>query len=233
MFLDTMEDLRKRSDLRAGGYDMVQSAGLVRRLIFDRNKLADRIPRRLHRKESYVIGGGILTAVGTVEDDTVGMIMGLGPWLDAELLREHHFRENEKRESLRKLGINPVPPGYPEEIDVEDVTSKLSRVGRDEFLKTVCVVARYDGDTQRWIRRATVYDVVDLYANHMGGVHWDPSPAHDFLDKVRTVNEWFLRVTMLAIARTVYRALEPRAAAVAVAQRPNLFGLVEPPPGLP
>jgi hypothetical protein len=56
MFLDTMEDLRRRSDLRASEYEMVQSAGLVRRLIVDSPRLADQVNHR-HRKVRYAAGG--------------------------------------------------------------------------------------------------------------------------------------------------------------------------------
>jgi hypothetical protein len=35
LFLDTLEDLRRRTDLRATEYDMVQAAGLPRRLLLD------------------------------------------------------------------------------------------------------------------------------------------------------------------------------------------------------
>lgn len=35
LFIDTLEDLRRRCDLRAGEYDMVQVAGLIRRLVLD------------------------------------------------------------------------------------------------------------------------------------------------------------------------------------------------------
>ncbi len=39
LFLDTVEDLRRRSAIGAQRYDMIQSAGLVRRLLVDRRGL--------------------------------------------------------------------------------------------------------------------------------------------------------------------------------------------------
>lgn len=47
-FLDTVEDLRRRCDLRASEYDLVQAAGLLRRLLIDEKRLWELVNRR-HR----------------------------------------------------------------------------------------------------------------------------------------------------------------------------------------
>lgn len=50
LFLDTMGDLRRRTDLRATEYDVVQSAGLVRRLVLDQQPLLHKVNRELRFK---------------------------------------------------------------------------------------------------------------------------------------------------------------------------------------
>ncbi len=48
LFVDTVEDLRRRCHLRASEYDMVQAAGLIRRLTIDKHSLWELVNRE-HR----------------------------------------------------------------------------------------------------------------------------------------------------------------------------------------
>ncbi len=53
LFVDTMEDLRRRCDLRATEYDMVQAAGLIRKLILNGNPLWAQVNRSLRLQPRY------------------------------------------------------------------------------------------------------------------------------------------------------------------------------------
>lgn len=49
-FIETVEDLRRRCDLRATEYDMVQAAGLIRRLLIDGTSLWVQVNRSFKTK---------------------------------------------------------------------------------------------------------------------------------------------------------------------------------------
>jgi hypothetical protein len=54
LFVDTVEDLRRRCHLRASEYDMVQAAGLIRRLTIDKHSLWELVNREHRLVIQYV-----------------------------------------------------------------------------------------------------------------------------------------------------------------------------------
>ena len=83
LFLDTVEDLRRRSAIGAQRYDMIQSAGLVRRLLVDRRGLLDIVNREPALKITFLVGGTYVH----VDSWPSGGVYGQGPWLDAVAAR--------------------------------------------------------------------------------------------------------------------------------------------------
>jgi hypothetical protein len=49
-FLETLDDLRKRSGLMATEYERLQAAGLIRRLLFDAESLLEQVNSQSHRR---------------------------------------------------------------------------------------------------------------------------------------------------------------------------------------
>lgn len=205
LFLETMEDLRKRSDLRAPKYDMVQSAGLVRRLIVDGRRLADEVNRGPRLPIRFFVGSMWVCVKATPPP-----IWGQGPWLDPLLVE---LKDWDFTQQLTASGA-PAP----------DMGGPPRPRSRDEFLRYApfASAAKEDGsDTE-----ATVLDIITMYANQLGGVHWDPAKVkHPLLRELLAIDEAYLRQTMVAIGRTVYRALEPLAYYVILSQREHPFGL--------
>lgn len=83
LFLDTMADLRRRTDLRASEYDVVQAAGLVRRLLVDATPLWS-VVNRAHRLKPLCTISRMRTAVPA----TNGNVWLGGLWLDNPLTEQ-------------------------------------------------------------------------------------------------------------------------------------------------
>jgi hypothetical protein len=80
LFLDTMEDLRRRCDLRATEYDTVQVAGLVRRLLLDSRKLWAEVNRE-HRLRPVCTWVHVRVLLDKDPESTAPLL-----WLDPGLL---------------------------------------------------------------------------------------------------------------------------------------------------
>jgi hypothetical protein len=104
LFIDTLEDLRRRTDLRASEYDMVQAAGLVRRLLIDGNPLYAPINRGFRLKLKFRWGR---LRVATAARN--GSAWVPGGWLDPTLADLHPSLQND--EAQKTLRENPPHEG--------------------------------------------------------------------------------------------------------------------------
>ncbi|MEW2444840.1 hypothetical protein [Micromonospora marina] len=196
LFLDTLEDLRRRCDLRASEYDMVQVAGLVRRLLLDGQRLWVEA-NKAHRVKPICSWSTVQVVAGTHDGEAACISMHwLDPMLEELLLLRTDLPADVERASL-------APP---------------SRDKMDKFLKYHVVVAGK--------QNVTVEQLVTHYANREGGVHYDPTPPDSpLLGALRGDHDHALRLTVLAIGRIVHRALEPLAALTVLARNPRPYGL--------
>lgn len=83
-FIDTLDDLRKRSVFTATEYDTVQAAGLMRRLILDQDKLMHQANRDVAMKITFHwypvhwMGAGRFVIAAPHLDPTLGSVDRLG-----------------------------------------------------------------------------------------------------------------------------------------------------------
>lgn len=154
-FLDTLEDLRRRTHLRATPYDMSQAAGLVRRLLLDGQPLAHAV-NRLHRQRLSFTWGTMLVA----RPARNGLAWVSGIWLDPSLLRL-------RIETLDRENIEWMDGPS----DWDNLLAKATSTGPKDAFWSYGAVARGKGETNVSV---SVREVVDFYANNYGGVHWDP-----------------------------------------------------------
>lgn len=189
LFLDTMEDLRRRCDLRASEYDMVQVAGLLRRLTLDDHRPWERV----NEKYRLVVRCTWSTMNAGVEGAYLPRL-----WLDPalwEVFVATHYVD--------------VPEGFAE------LVLKTRTESMRTFLRAKVVTESFVGHTQQQPLTATVEDLILHFSNREGGVHWDPTPAkHPLLERTLVSNDLALRQTLLATGRVIHRALEPLAVRV-------------------
>lgn len=202
MFVETVEDLRRRCDLRATEYDLIQASGLIRRLLIDDSALWVQVNRSLRMKP--VIAWANMRALVRAKTDEGVMAPGLA--LDPVIARAM------------------VVVNFPDsELSIVDKTVQSASIG--EFLR-YRVIERLvppDGVTQQ----VTVRQLIKHYANREGGVHYDSGgrSANEFIEQIRGFADEDLRRTVLACGRVVLRALEPIAVAVMLREQPWPVGL--------
>jgi hypothetical protein len=196
LFLDTLEDLRRRCDLRASEYDMVQVAGLVRRLLFDGLPLWVEA-NKTHRVKPVYEWSRLRVSVGGIDGQHSAWVsmQWLDPMLNDLLLRKR------------------LPP------DEETAEFPAPRTGNINNFSQYEVIVK-DGEG------VTVSELVTHYANREGGVHYDSKPPKSqILSSLLRGQDLALRLTVLAIGRIAHRALEPLAARIALSRNPHPYGI--------
>ncbi|MEV5210958.1 hypothetical protein AB0K35_26135 [Micromonospora sp. NPDC053740] len=196
LFLDTLEDLRRRSDLRASEYDMVQVAGLVRRLLLDGQRLWVEA-NKAYRMRPVCSWSTVVITAGTYEGATACISMH---WLDPmleDLILDLRLPSGVARESL-------VPPQ----------TGNL-----DAFLRYRVAVAGELGVTASQL-------VTHYANREGGVHYDSTPPILPLLGALRGDHDYALRLTVLAIGRIVHRALEPLAARIVLSRNPHPYGLI-------
>lgn len=197
LLLDTMRDLRHRTDLRASEYDMVQASGLIRRLLLDGSgSLVHRVNRRFRMK--FTCRWGRLNVAVAARGGAAWVPMH---WLDPDLYLL-------RTAAMPREGVDAMPE-IPEP--------------REGTLRQFMGSAVVRGDGSQHVR---VDQLLGHYANREGGVHHGVGPADSaLLEAVRCESEEALRLTVLASARIIYRALEPLAAVASLIDEPHPKGL--------
>ncbi|MGV1005147.1 MAG: hypothetical protein ACOYEV_10390 [Candidatus Nanopelagicales bacterium] len=193
LFLETVRDLRSRTDLAASEYDLRQAAGLIRRLCLDKEYPLIDLVLEAHPLVLTCEWGRLRVATPAANGLTwVPML-----WLDPLLYQLQNQRHPELATRAHELAPHTGP--------------------LEEFLKTDLLIR--DGSS------TTPAAIVSDYANRRGGVHYDPrDPRDPLLSDVRAKSSRSLDLTMLAIGRIVYQAIEPLAARVFVSREVHPFG---------
>jgi hypothetical protein len=196
LFLDTLEDLRRRCDLRATEYEMVQVAGLVRRLLFDGSPLLVEANKEYRFKPVYE-WSGVLVAVSV--DVGLGTPCIAMHWLDPTLT-----------EILVHARVSPA------EVNTVPMSPRAGNL--DAFRRHDAVV--------RGAQVVNIQEIVTHYANREGGVHYDSRPAKSaLLSELLPEHDLAVCLTVLAIGRIVHKALEPLAARIALSRNPHPYGI--------
>lgn len=209
LFLETMEDLRRRADLRASEYDMVQVAGLLRRLLLDAERVTDAVNRQ-YRYQPVCRWSAVDTA-------TPRGVYLPRLWLDP-LLWEVYLEvamPAEARQELKTLGVLQAQEGSLQQFLAYKVVREAppATPGGD--------VAQVKSPPT-----ATVRDLIRHFAHREGGVHYGSGETeHPLLQRVRHSDDMPLRLTLLAAGRIVHRALEPLAVRVALHSLDGHYGV--------
>ncbi|MGN2634596.1 hypothetical protein ACTD5D_30935 [Nocardia takedensis] len=202
MFIETVEDLRRRCDLRATEYDMVQASGLIRRLLIDGTALWYQVNREFKMRPIVEwMSVRSLVRAKTAENVRVAGL-ALDPVM-AKAFLAVNFREREHT----------------------DVFGEATKSGDFETFLSAKVMDRpLPGESPQV---ATVRDLVKHYANREGGVHYDSSGkrANEFLEQVRGFADEDLRMMIIACGRIIVRALEPMVGVVILKDKPWPAGL--------
>ncbi|WP_350493606.1 hypothetical protein [Rhodococcus sp. (in: high G+C Gram-positive bacteria)] len=201
VFVETIEDLRARCDLRASEYDMVQAAGLIRRLLIDKTPLWSQVNRDIRSSLAFEWMTVHKMAAGSIDEQ----VMTPGLVLDPVLFRA-------------LIQIRIADPGVRNEL-----LNMKPRTGNvEQFLKSPVIDARKENG----MVEVTVRELIKHYANREGGVHYGAGKSENAtLEKARTFADEDLRYTILACGRIVYRTLEPLAAAALLRDVPWPRGL--------
>lgn len=201
-FIETVEDLRRRCDLRATEYDMVQAAGLIRRLLIDGSALWVQVNRQFKTKPSVEWA----TIRAMVRADVSKQVMVGGLALDPVMARA-------------LLTVN-----FPDSDPNETLAQSTHSGNFEKFLSAEVMDQHLPGQTRR---TATVRDLIKHYANREGGVHYDPTgrSANEFIEQIRHFADEDLRMMIIACGRIVVRALEPMAVVLTLKDKPWPSGL--------
>ena len=201
LFVETVEDLRKRCDLRASEYDMVQASGLIRRLLMDGPPLWHAVNKTYKTKPLF----RWVPMRAAVRGDLSQNVMAAGLAFDPVIA-----------EAMATL------TGEQEEHELVEFARQSGN--HDKFLATKVVDRLGTRDVQQ---SATVRDLIKHYANREGGVHHDPGgkSTNEFIEQIRHFADEDLRRTLLACGRIVVRTLEPMAAALMLKDTPWPMGL--------
>lgn len=191
LFVATVEDLRRRCELSVSEYDMVQVAGLLRRLLLDQQSLATKV-----NKEYALSLTCSWTTVMTGAQGVYVPRLWLDPllwdvYMDMYVGRQQH---------------NLFESSKPKQGSVVD------------FMKVEVLRQAPPPEQQHEPQpTATVKDLIRHFANLEGGVHWDPKLAkNSVIESLRGAADEPLRQTLLAVGRIVHRALDPLAVRVAL-----------------
>lgn len=201
VFIETIEDLRARCDLRASEYDMVQAAGLIRRLLIDGTPLWTQVNRDIRSSIEFEWMHVRRMSEGNLEAQVMTPGLALDPVLCRALVLTN-ISDPEKRKDFLSF-----PP----------------RTGNvEKFLKSPVIDTRGENG----MIEVTVRDLIKHYANREGGVHYGSGKSENaILEEIRSHADEDLRYTILACGRIVYRTLEPLAAAALLRDVPWPQGL--------
>ncbi len=201
-FVETVEDLRRRCDLRATEYDMVQAAGLIRRLLIDGSALWPQVNRQFKTKPT--VEWTSLRAMVRANISEQVMVAGLA--LDPMMAKAF------------------ITVNFPSD-DADRLLAAGTRTGNFEKFLSVEVMDRKLAGQAR--QTATVRELIKHYANREGGVHYDPTgkSANQFIEQIRHFADEDLRMMIVACGRIVVRTLEPMAVMLTLKDKPWPSGL--------
>ncbi|WP_297625280.1 hypothetical protein [Nocardia sp.] len=196
IFIETIEDLRRRSDLRASEYDMVQASGLIRRLLIDQPQLWTEVNRTFKTKPVLHWIGMCFLTEETVESQVAVAGLMLDPVIAEAMIAVNYSPD--KRDFMTKF------------MGFQHVEGNIQR-----FLSHKVLIRMSGGDPSIPQESASVLDLIKHYANCEGGVHYDPvgRSANDLILEIKEAADQNLRLTIVACSRIILRALEPMAAA--------------------
>ena len=202
LFVETVEDLRRRCDLRGTEYDMVQASGLIRRLLMDASPLWHQVNREFRSKPPIVEWMPIRMVVRAKLD---AQVMAPGLMLDPVIAS-----------AMTTLS------GSEEDRGMLDLARRSGTF--EQFLSSKVIDRQVAGQPRQV---ATVRDLIRHYANREGGVHHDPGgkSTNDFIEEIRDFADEDLRLIIVACGRIIVRALEPMAAALTLKDIPWPAGL--------
>jgi hypothetical protein len=196
VFVDTLEDLRRRCDLRATPYDMLQASGLMRRLLIEQLWVPPN--RQIEHKPVFRIREAFVCASTEKEHGVTAWVPGL--LADPELTSIFMSR-------------------YPS-VDPPDAPPQALKASK--FLKWKIVHASVGGRKES----VTVHELTKHFANTQGGVHFDRQgkSASAPLDRLPLQAESPLLYTLVALGRITVKALEPIASAILLRRLPGQVG---------
>ena len=184
IFVETLEDLRRRSSLTATDYDLVQAAGLLRRLLLDGNPLGPKVCKELGISAQFRWNMMYLTRPG---------YMSIWPSFDPELATEALIARGAKSDT-GIFGLQ-VTEGDHAKLLATDAFEKLADHGGSLSSRETVTLAQY----------------ITQVANDEGGVHFGmarPDRKHavvsDALGSDLRQNLWILA----AVGRVVVRGYE-------------------------
>lgn len=198
VFIGTVDELGYSSRIRASDYEAARSAALVRRLLNDQKPLAHRIESIIGEKFQFEIAR---VAYAIAHDDGSESRLKFTAVAGAALDPDVNNLYVERLRVLLAKDAEPVPEGF---------WNRTAVLNMEEFLE-------HEAARQGPHRSATVRQIVRLYANYLGGVHFNmESDASELLLDIRAESPDFLRETMLAIGRVVRKSMEPAALVLAL-----------------
>jgi hypothetical protein len=190
IFVETVEDLRRRSSLAATDYDLIQAAGLLRRLLMDGSPLGPLVCKEVGMRARFRWIGTYLTRPG---------YLSIWPSLDPELAAEA-LAALGAQSDLGKLP-SLVSEGDHERLLAIDAFEKLADHGGSLSL----------GPSPSPRIKITLGQYIAQIANDEGGVHFGmakPDRRHpvvsDALVSDQRQNLWILA----AVGRVVVRGYE-------------------------
>lgn len=197
IFLNSMKDLRQRTDFNSSTYDISQACGLVRRLLLDQKPVAHRVNRK--SRVPFRCSWGNLSIAVKAADDLAWTPM---LWLDPAFY------------ALREASLRDLLSGEGMQVRVEPLEGSL-----DQFLQFSVV--------QRSGEAVSASKLISYVANQDGGVHYDPDSrkVDPLISDVVATSRESLYFTALACARIIYASLEPLALLVTAMGRQHPYGL--------
>ncbi|MFF0281780.1 hypothetical protein ACFYSW_15850 [Rhodococcus aetherivorans] len=198
LFVETVEDLRRRCDLRATEYDVIQASGLLRRLLIDGNPLLSAVTARA--KPTFTWSKSRL-GVGLGDTSSLAFALVAGLYFDPILTEV-------------QVDISGLREDPPRRMATETGSTK-------EFLNKTVIEVQSGHPQATGHADVTVRDLIKHFANREGGVHFGPGgkSTNSTLEAMRGQADQQLRDTLAGVGRVAVRALEPLAAAVVLESR--------------
>lgn len=184
-FIDNIDDLRRLSGFRITDYSITQLASVLRRLLLDSRPLWVRANSRHHL------------------DIKIAHVMG---W-------QLRTGESDTRPNYMVSGYH-LDPEVAQTICPEYLAPDPLRSRPQDFLQER--IALSNGHPLNDEGRVTIAELIRYFAHNAGGVHYDGRPPSDpFFAALVAADLRSLQLTLLAVGRVVYRALEPLALQIA------------------
>jgi hypothetical protein len=189
LFEETVEDLRVRSSLTSTSYDAIQAAGLMRRLLLDRQAVGPRATSELRRRGWYPREPTFSWNYAAVSGPGLQPVHAIvGAMLDPDLYRARTSRGEDR------------PP--------DRFTDATVQHGSAEDLLALPLIWDQFESPPPWI---VTRDLIKHLAHAMGGVHHGQSNTPPSMLLADAIAADLPRVlwTMRALGRVVVRGYEP------------------------